>query len=193
MQKLTITFIYKDDEERRLKYRVTDDMPLGVMLEKLIGFQFIIDSADPTTFRVMHNGEEFGDLSKTFEHYSVADGDEIHLMPTVFEPIPPLPENDMPIKRPHTEKKAPRHRQLSDDITDSPKKEPMRKPNNFGNQRKRRPTHTNNTQQNSEKGAPRSQEASKQDAPVPFKPRNKNGYYRSHKKSSGTGNNKPQA
>ena len=97
MQKLTLLFIYGQDEERRLRYRVTDDMPVGVMIEKLIGFQFVIDSADPKTFRVMHNGTEITDLTQTFEQSSVADGDEIYLIPTVFEPIPPLPENDAPI------------------------------------------------------------------------------------------------
>ena len=33
MQKLTLLFIYGQDEERRLRYRVTDDMPVGVMIE----------------------------------------------------------------------------------------------------------------------------------------------------------------
>ena len=110
MQKLTLLFIYGQDEERRLRYRVTDDMPVGVMIEKLIGFQFVIDSADPKTFRVMHNGTEITDLTQTFEQSSVADGDEIYLIPTVFEPIPPLPENDAPIKRQRNDRRPQKKR-----------------------------------------------------------------------------------
>lgn len=193
MQKLTITFVYDNDEERRLKYRVTDDMPVGVMIEKLIGFQFVIDSADPTTFEIMHNGTKIDDLTKTFEHYSVLDGDEIHLIPTVFEPIPPLPENDLPIKRPRQERKPQQRRHTADIAADTPKKEPMRKPNSYPNQKRRRPSSHSSGKPQQGFDRPASAEKAEQvkDAPVPFKPKNnKNNFYRSHKKPSG---NKPQA
>ena len=100
MQKLTVTFIYGKDDSRKLKYRLTGDVPVGVMLEKLISFQFIIDSADPKTFNVIHKGVQIEDLSKTFEECEIIDGDEVYLIPTAFEPIPPLPENDTPVKKP---------------------------------------------------------------------------------------------
>ncbi len=99
MQKLTITFVYGKDDTRKLKYRLTSDIPVGVMLEKLIGFQFIVDSADPKTFNVLHNGVEIEDLSKTFEECQIIDGDEVYLIPTVFDPIPPLPEVEVPVKK----------------------------------------------------------------------------------------------
>lgn len=182
MQKLTLVFIYGQDEERRLRYRVTDDMPVGVMLEKLIGFQFIIDSADPKTFHVMHNGAEISDLAQTFEQCSVADGDEIYLIPTVFDPIPPLPENDAPIKRPRPDRRQNKKRPHEGD--ESPKKEPVRKPGSYPNQRRRKPEHDSKKPSVQEK--PQQQSEQKKDSsPVPFKPKTRS-YHRNHTK-------KPQA
>lgn len=178
MQKLTLLFIYGQDEERRLRYRVTDDMPVGVMIEKLIGFQFVIDSADPKTFRVMHNGAEITDLTQTFEQSSVADGDEIYLIPTVFEPIPPLPENDAPIKRQRNDRRPQKKRVPENE--DGPKKETMRKPGSYPNQRRRRPEHSSNKPALQEKPQTQNQTEQKKDgAPVPFKPKSRN-YHRSH-------------
>lgn len=182
MQKLTLVFIYGQDEERRLRYRVTDDMPVGVMLEKLIGFQFVIDSADPKTFHVMHKGAEIADLSQTFEQCSVADGDEIYLIPTVFEPIPPLPENDAPIKRPRSDRRPPKKRVSENE--DGPKKEPMRKPGSYPNQRRRRPEHDKKPTAQEKPQTVSQGEQKKENAPVPFKPKSRN-YHRSH-------NRKPQ-
>lgn len=187
MQKLTVTFIYGNDEERRLRYRVTDDMPVGVMLEKLIGFQFVIDSADPTTFHIVHKGAELSDLTKTFEECSVSDGDEIYLMPTVFEPVPPLRENDIPVKKQNRDKPHPRRR--ISDLDDIPKKEPFRKPGSASySQRRRRPEHgsysapTKASAESEREKAPQVQTSVKSDgAPVPFKPKSRS-YHRNHSK-----------
>ncbi|MDP4134208.1 MAG: hypothetical protein Q8882_09370 [Bacillota bacterium] len=98
MQKITVTFIYGKDETRKLKYRMTDDVPLRVIIEKLISFQFIIDCADPGTFTITCKGQEINDLNKNFEDCNIIDGDEIYLMPTIFDPIPPAPEPEAPQK-----------------------------------------------------------------------------------------------
>ncbi len=180
MQKLTLLFVYGQDEERRLRYRVTDDMPVGVMIEKLIGFQFVIDSSDPKTFHVIHNGTEIADLSQTFEQCSVADGDEIYLIPTVFDPIPPLPENDTPAKRPRPDRRQPKKRPHEND--ESPKKEPVRKPGSYPNQRRRRPEHDSKKPASKEPSQQNTQtEQKKENAPVPFKPKSRN-YHRNHNK-----------
>ncbi len=187
MQKLTVTFIYGNDEERRLRYRVTDDMPIGVMLEKLIGFQFVIDSSDPTTFRVMHGGAELSDLTKTFEECSISDGDEIYLLPTVFDPVPPPRESDIPVKKQNRDK--PHSKRRISDIDDIPKKEPVRKPSSASySQKRRRPeqgTYSAQTKilaEGEHEKAPQAQAAEKSaGAPVPFKPKNRN-YHRSHSK-----------
>lgn len=203
MQKLTLLFIYGNDEERKLRYRVTDDMPVGVMLEKLIGFQFVIDSSDPTTFRVMHKGAEISDLTKTFEDLNIADGDEIFIMPTVFDPIPPLPENDVPIKK-QSRERTPSKRRYPD-AEYMPKKEPVRKPGSSYSPR-RRPERTSSQVSPSGKStsAPRQSSVPKRDekgssvqtttprqgekkvsenAPIPFKPKSRN-YHRNYKKPS---------
>lgn len=181
MQKLTLIFIYGSDENRRLKYRVTDDMPVGVMIEKLIGFQFVIDCADPTTFQIMHNGQQIKDLSKTFEECSISDGDEIYLIPTVFEPIPPIIENDAPIKRPRQDKRPQKKKSFDKEPsvggqnsrTDSQKKPAAPQ------QKRRRPEIDQRS--TSKENKPASYDGAKSDSPVPFKPKSRN-YYRTRKK-----------
>lgn len=169
MSKLTITFVYGKDEDRKLKYRLTGDMPIGVMIEKLISFQFIVDSADPKTFKVIKGGEEITDLTKTFDEEEIVDGDEIYLVPTVFEPIPPLPEVDVPVKKadssinkPHGDRRNHRPR----------------------NNQRRRDNHSNHSSAE-RKGVVKEQGEKKEDgsAPIPFKPRSRN-YHRNYRKQT---------
>lgn len=177
MQKLTITFIYGKDEERKLKYRFTNDIPVGVMMEKLIGFQFVVDSADPTSFEIIHNGTKIQDLTKTFEQCSIADGDEIYLVPTVFDPIPPIAYSDVPPKKVRASDKSEsrktsknsnqRHRRLSDGRAHSGK--------NRDSQSFAKPYIPEKDSQNVNHASASSS--------VPFKPKNKN-FRRTHKKSS---------
>lgn len=182
MQKLTLIFIYGSDETRRLKYRVTDDMPVGVMIEKLIGFQFIIDCADPNSFNVCHNGVQITDLSKTFEDCGISDGDEIYLMPTVFEPIPPIPENDAPIKHARQGKRTEKRKSFDKEATREAQNShgDLSKNSAASQQKRRRPPER--TQKSVPKyNKPASSDGAKSDSPVPFKPKNKN-YYRTRRK-----------
>lgn len=182
MQKLTLIFIYGSDETRRLKYRVTDDMPVGVMIEKLIGFQFIIDCADPNSFNVMHNGVQITDLSKTFEECSIADGDEIYLIPTVFEPIPPIPENDVPIKHARQGKRPEKRKSFDKEAAHEAQNSrgDLSKKSAALQQKKRRsPERTQKSAPKDNK--PASTDVAKSDSPVPFKPKNKN-YYHTRRK-----------
>jgi len=203
MQKLTVTFIYGKDDTRKLKYRLTGDIPIGVMLEKLIGFQFIVDSADPKTFNVLHKGIQIEDLSKTFEECEIIDGDEIYLVPTVFDPIPPLPENDAPIK------KAPSRNHDKADISEEEHHSHHRQGgnrqsggrNNHGNYRHNNHQPNQPKKQSSPQGERKVQSQSqkpatppshnaqseKKDAPIPFKPHSRN-YHRNHGRRPGTPN-----
>ncbi len=179
MQKLTITFIYGKDDTRKLKYRLTSDIPVGVMLEKLIGFQFIVDSSDPKTFQVMHNGKALEDLSKTFEECEIIDGDEIFLIPTVFDPIPPLPDVDVPIK------KAPQrnHEHPSRTGDDSHKNHNRHNgqrngKGNYQNHHRNRNSSVNHKRPEETKPVAQAKSASpdgeNKPAPIPFKPHNRN-------------------
>ncbi len=214
MQKLTVTFIYGKDDTRKLKYRLTGDIPIGVMLEKLIGFQFIVDSADPKTFNVLHKGVQIEDLSKTFEECEIIDGDEIYLIPTVFDPIPPLPENDAPIK------KAPARSQERDIFAEAEStshQHPHHKSNQGrqggrnsshgnGNYRKggqNNQSHPQKKQGDFSKGERRSEknqsvktspqpapsQGEKKDAPIPFKPHSRN-FHRNHGRKPGSNHNR---
>ncbi len=208
MQKITVTFIYGKDDTRKLKYRLTGDIPIGVMLEKLIGFQFIVDSADPKTFNVLHKGVQLEDLSKTFEECEVIDGDEIYLVPTVFDPIPPLPENDAPIK------KAPSRTHEKTDFQEEEQHHSHHRQNsgrqgggknNNSHNNYRRGGHTQGQQK--KQGAPQgerkpqsqsqntkpaanSSQGEKKDAPIPFKPHSRN-FHRNHGRRPGNNQNKP--
>ncbi len=200
MQKLTITFIYGKDDTRKLKYRLTGDIPIGVMLEKLIGFQFIVDSADPKTFNVMHKGIQIEDLSKTFEECEIIDGDEIYLVPTVFEPIPELPENDAPVKKmpqkSHDRRESddheaagnhPHHRQGGNRQGGhgSPNNHGRRNQNSPHPQRKQgdfsKPERKPQNQGQKPQGAPQGE---KKDGPIPFKPHQRS-YHRNHGRRPG--------
>ena len=214
MQKLTVTFIYGKDDTRKLKYRLTGDIPIGVMLEKLIGFQFIVDSADPKTFNVMHKGVQIEDLSKTFEECEIIDGDEIYLVPTVFDPIPPLPENDAPIK------KAPSRNHERDSFAEEESASSSHSHNRSGQNRQggRNTSHGNGnyrrgSQNNNHSNSPKKQgdfnrperksekpqgakpqtqstpQGEKKDAPIPFKPHSRN-FHRNHGRRSGNSTNK---
>ncbi len=194
MQKLTITFIYGKDDTRKLKYRLTSDIPVGVMLEKLIGFQFIVDSSDPKTFQVMHNGKAIEDLSKTFEECEIIDGDEIFLIPTVFDPIPPLPEVDVPIKK----DKVRSHEHSSHQGDDSSRSHSRHgsQRGGKGNYHHRNKNYSANHNKKAdeakpqEKTAPKVKETSpegeKNSAPIPFKPHNKNFRRKFNKKPQDT-------
>lgn len=213
MQKLTVTFIYGKDDTRKLKYRLTGDIPIGVMLEKLIGFQFIVDSADPKTFNVLHKGIQIEDLSKTFEECEIIDGDEIFLIPTVFDPIPPLPENDTPIK------KAPSRNHERDSFAeDEGSSSHSHHRSNQNRQGGRNSSHGNGNYrrsvQNSNHSNPQKKQGDsnkserktekpqsakpqvqstpqgeKKDAPIPFKPHSRN-YHRNHGRRPGGPTNK---
>ena len=206
MQKLTVTFIYGKDDTRKLKYRLTGDIPVGVMLEKLIGFQFIVDSADPKTFQILHKGVQIEDLSKTFDECEIIDGDEIFLIPTVFDPIPPLPENDAPIKK--TSSKS--HEKDFEEVEGSSHSHSHHRsnqsrqggrnnPHGNGNYRRngaqtsqphtqkkqgdfQKSERKNDKQEKVQASKPLNQATSqteKKDAPIPFKPHSRN-YHRNH-------------
>lgn len=186
MQKLTITFVYGKDDTRKLKYRLTSDIPVGVMLEKLIGFQFIVDSSDPKTFQVMHNGQAIEDLSKTFEECQIIDGDEVFLIPTVFDPIPPLPEVDVPIKK--VPQKNHEHRQDSSHGHNRHSNKGGK--GNYHNNHGRKPN-PSNQHRKSEDSKPAEKVNSqpkpssfeeKKDAPIPFKNNNRGSKRRFNRK-----------
>ncbi len=201
MQKLTLTFIYGKDEERKLKYRLTDDIPVGVMMEKLIGFQFVVDSADPTSFEIIHNGTKIEDLTKTFEQHSIADGDEIYLVPTVFDPIPPITYSDLPPKKAKVSDKSESRKPYKNssfskelpegkDNLNTPKRNPAKNPN----QRHRRSSDgrsyagKNRDSQSFAKpyvpeNEPQNKNQASTSSAVPFKAKNKN-FRRTHKKPS---------
>ncbi len=184
MQKLTLTFIYGKDETRKLKYRLTDDLPIGALLEKLIGFQFIIDCADPNTFHVMHKGVQLDDLSKSFEAYGVVDGDEIFLLPTVYEPIPPLPDTPIQMK-----KKSQTHAQRNHSSTNRDTHLSERSNGQKSSSQQRRSSSgtasRNDTPRQEKPSFPEASSLKKgteAKKPIPFKPR-RNNYHRSHKRS----------
>ena len=206
MQKLTVTFIYGKDDSRKLKYRLTGDIPIGVMLEKLIGFQFIVDSADPKTFNVMHKGIQLTDLSKTFEECEIIDGDEIYLIPTVFDPIPELPENDAPVKKVAPKNRDRRENEEHDGQVNHHRQNTNRQgghgnsSNNHG-RRNQNSSHTQRKQgefskpehkaqpaksQSQPQGAPQGE---KKDGPIPFKPHSRN-FHRNHGRRPGNNTNK---
>lgn len=191
MQKLTLTFIYGKDETRKLKYRLTGDIPVGVMMEKLIGFQFVIDCADPKTFHLMHNGKEITDLSKTFEECGIIDGDEIYLMPTVYEPIPPLPEKDLSPQKPKSPQRN--DRRPRQNAPSGERRQNEQRSGGSGNSGRRH--HANSPRPQADKPQaekPRTDKPQTEKAPsaegekksVPFKPR-RNNYHRGHSRSSG--------
>ena len=203
MQKLTVTFIYGKDDTRKLKYRLTGDIPIGVMLEKLIGFQFIVDSADPKTFNVLHKGIQIEDLSKTFEECEIIDGDEIYLVPTVFDPIPPLPENDAPIKKTplknHDKADFPDEEHRLHHRQGGTRQGGGRNNSSHGNYRHNNHQHNQPKKQSSSQSErkPQAQQSSKptsptapgekKDGPIPFKPHSKN-YHRNHGRKPGASN-----
>ncbi|MBR6719769.1 MAG: hypothetical protein IKL74_02540 [Clostridia bacterium] len=204
MQKITVTFIYGKDDTRKLKYRLTGDVPIGVMLEKLIGFQFIVDSADPKTFNVLHKGIQIEDLSKTFEECEVIDGDEIYLVPTVYEPIPPLPENDAPLKPipakskdkadfSESEHHQHHHRQNQNRQGGNRNNSPhgnYRRGNHQQGQQKKQGTSQGEKKSQGQKSVPQTApQTEKKDAPIPFKPHSRN-FHRNHGRKPGNTPNK---
>lgn len=199
MQKLTITFIYGKDETRKLKYRLTDDLSIGAILEKLIGFQFVIDCADPKTFQVMHKGVHLEDFSKTFEAYGVVDGDEIFLLPTVYEPIPPLPDTPIQTKKKsqmHTQRKrssSEGRNSQSGERSGSSKSSSQRRRSSSGTASHGTASHGDTSRQ--EKPAAREasspQKGTDAKKPIPFKPR-RNNYHRSHKRSDAGSSSAPK-
>ncbi|MDO5479155.1 MAG: hypothetical protein Q4G23_08335 [Clostridia bacterium] len=205
MQKITVTFIYGKDDTRKLKYRLTGDVPIGVMLEKLIGFQFIVDSADPKTFNVLHKGIQIEDLSKTFEECEVIDGDEIYLVPTVFDPIPPLPENDVPIKKApsrshdkdnlsgdehhHSHHRQNQSRQGGTRNNGNSSYGNSRRGNHQPQQQRKQGASQGERKPQSQKPAPSSPQNEKKEGPIPFKPHSRN-YHRNHGRKPGNTPNK---